>query len=214
MHCFTLAVGGEVTRGIHVRVAEGTGTTCPGILVGDNKGPFLPVEQAWFDRMVERDQRALELPELIVPPPTIMHADFYEEGQGITDPTGNVEDLSRCCLVSKPGGESDRRALVWMTKAPGLRATYTGCYKVESIAKRGDSNIKVVRNYPNLEDVIGVEMIAEDSGSALFIMHPGAAFRIALPKNSYPSFLMYRLTPTGAKPNLIKLEPRDRDKVA
>jgi hypothetical protein len=211
MRCFTLHVGEEVTQGIRIKVAEGTDTTCPGILVGGNKGPFLPVEQAWFDRMVERDQRALELPELIVPPLTIMHADFYEEGHGVTQPTGKVEELSKCSLVSRPGGEKDRRALVYLAQTPGIRASYTGCYKIESAVRRKDSEyIKVVRNYPNLEDVIGVEMIAEANGEALFIMHPGAAFRIAMPKNHDPSFIMYRLTPTGARPNLIRLEPKDK----
>ena len=214
MQCFTVTVGEGVTRGIRLEIAKSGEASRSGINIGTH-GLFLPVAQDWFDSMVDLDQKALAFPGLVVQPLTITHAAFHEEGIGVTDPSGKVEDLPRCSLVSRPDNELDRRALVYLTHAARDRVSYTGCYMSERLAKKqGSDHIKVVRDYPPLEEVIGIEFIAGAGGDAMFIMHPGSAFRVELPRGNNPSFVMYRLTSTGARPNLIMLEPRGRSQAA
>jgi len=219
MHCFTLVVGEEVTRCIHIGVAKNAETTCPGIAVG-KAGQFLPMSQDWFDHMVMLDQRALELPELkgvqLVMAP-IANAALHEEVIGTEERDGKLEQLVRCSLVSRPRDELDRRALVHLIQPSDIKAKYSGGYKVEHPTKRkGTEEIRIARSYPKLRDTAGIEVLAEDDGDAVFTMLPGAAFRIDAPKGvryempdapgSTAPFLMYRLSPTGRTPNLVRLK--------
>jgi hypothetical protein len=210
MYCFTLVAGSEVERGIRIKNSS-VPASCPGVSVGDTE-TFLAVSQDWFDQMINLDQKALELPALKgkqLALPTLMNTEFTEEGL-VTQPTGHLKDLAKCCLVSRPGNDLDRRALVHLMRPQPQGYRATGCYKVESVSARGTGGLKVIRNYPPLDEVVGIEMVAEVAGGALFIMHPGAAFRVALPRGSEPPFVMYRLTPSGMRPNLIKLRAPDR----
>lgn len=204
MYCFTLNVGGDLSRGIRIEM-DGR-TPCPGVYIGGEKdGVALPVAEEWFHQMVELDRLALELPELkdcdSLKLPLIMNAGLEEK---------EIEEgASACKLVSRPGNEPDKRALVRVIPPDEVRIRHSGCYKMETFDGR-----RVTRGFPKLRDVPGIELLAEVGGEAIFIMGPGAAFRIGMPRGASPKFHMFRLTSTGAKPRLIDITPADRSEAA
>lgn len=196
MHCYTLRIGGVPERGIQLSMTPGH--PVPVVVVGPQEnGAVVPVDKAWFDHWSNLQQMALQLPECkgrTLGLPKLAHCEL--EG----------ETLQNYKLVSRPGDEEDRRVLVRLMPPEGEKVRYTGSYKIESLNEQTN---RVVRSYPRLDDVVGIEHIAGyDESEALIIMYPGAAFRVTRPRGSKPDFHMYKLTSSGSKPRIIDLTPR------
>ena len=196
MYCYTLALGKEPSRGIHIQM-DGR-TPVPGVYIGNDKeGVTLPVSQKWFELMTELDHQVLDLPEMrgrSFGLPTVLNADIEEIEEG---------DDIMLQLVSRSGKEIDQRVLVHVIPPEGARVTYSGNYKVESLKDR-----RVVRAYPRLDDVPGIEVLTQCGSELVLVMQPNAVFRAVLPKEFQNRYLSYRAAATGTKARLIDLHPR------
>lgn len=209
MHCFTLTIGTAIPgEGIRLR-ACGRGAC---VMVGGEHGARIPIQDSWFETIVGLDNRALPLPECAgMPLPFIGNVDI--EGGNL-----NIEGDSHPILVARPKTEKDKRVLVHLISITGEAFNYTGVQRMETFnGKEG----KVVNDLPKLEDVTGIEVVAEHRSDRLIVMHPGAAFRIWRPgmleltqagckleELPQDAFYTYKLT-TGKKPHIVRL-PRPK----
>jgi hypothetical protein len=200
MRCYTLVIGGVPEEGI--RLSMDPGDSVPGVVVGPREhGLVVPVDSAWFKTIVDLQQNALQLQEChgkSLGLPLITHCEL--EGENLEDDG----DRKAFVLHSRSGRDKDRRVLIHLLPPEGERVRYTGCHKIESYDK---DTQKVTRQYPKLDDVVGIELIAGTHGEALIIMHPGASFRVTRSKSSHhPDFHLYMLI-ASRSPKIKELIP-------
>jgi hypothetical protein len=169
----------------------------PAVVVGgQEKGDAIPIDQAWFDRIIELQKAARELPQLkgrALSLPVLMHCEL----EGI--------EPSKYELFERPGNEPDRRALVHLIPPEGAKVAYSGSYKIE----KEDGN-KIVAKYPRIDEVVGVEFIAgRPRGEILIIMHPGSSVRVVQTVLNDAHVFRYKLSGWG-EPKIIDTSPPDQ----
>lgn len=209
MYCFTLNVGGQPSRGLHVKADNQSA----GVFIGGDTGITLPTSKELFETMVRLDEQALQLPHLKditnLPLPLVYNANLVDRAtlEG-TEPAPEDEDVERPVLVGRSSDDPDRRALVHVLPPEGVHVRYSGCYKREQF-----TGTKVIRGYPSILEVEGIEVLAECNGEVLLIMQPNASFRVSLPRHHEPNFHMYRLT-MAKRPRLVPTTPTTRREAA
>lgn len=206
MYCFTLNVGEQPSRGLHVKADNQTAS----VFIGGDDGISLPTSRELFETMVKLDQQAMQLPQLkdttSLPLPLVCNADLVDKAK--LEGTEQDDEVERPILVGKSSNDPDRRALVHVIPPEGVHVRYTGCYKREQF-----TGVKVIRGYPSIQEVEGIELLSECNGELLLIMQPNASFRVSLPRGHDPNFFMYRLT-MARRPRLVPTTPTTKREAA
>lgn len=197
MHCYTLPLGGAPTRGI--ALAMEPSDEVPGVVIGQRDakdGAFIPIEAPWFERIKDLHRQASSLQEIrgkTLTLPLMTHCEL--EGVGPSD----------FRLLSRPSREQDNRVLVKIVPPEGAKVRYTGCYRQETMSEQD----KVVRSYPAIDKLVGVEHIAGRRGEILLVMYPASAIRAEVGGGvAY----VYRLAGKKFEPRIIDTtRPRGAD---
>ena len=170
MYCYTLVIGGVPERGIQLSMIPGAGL--PGVVIGTGEDRVaIPVTQALFDSIVDVQQSALQLRECQGKELSLPWMSNCDVEGGSLDSSGKRKEF---VLVERAGNEQDKRALVHLVPAEDERVRYCGCHQIETI---NEATHKVIRKWPKLEDIVGIEYLGGCHGEHLIIMYPGASFR-------------------------------------
>lgn len=204
MHCYTLPLGGTPTRGI--ALAMEPSDEVPGVVIGQRDakdGAFIPIEAPWFERIKDLHRQASSLQEIrgkTLTLPLMTHCELI--GGEVEEEGGKRKPLQ---LVSRPSREQDNRVLVKIVPPEGVKVRYTGCYRQETMSEQD----KVVRSYPAIDKLVGVEHIAGRRGEILLVMYPASAIRAEVGGGvAY----VYRLAGKKFEPRIIDTtRPRGAD---
>ncbi len=204
MHCYTLPLGGTPIRGIELAMEPSD--PVPGVVIGQRDakdGAFIPIDAAWFATIQDLHRQASGLQECrgkTLTLPRMTHCEL--EGNSLQD----------FRLLSRPSREQDVRVLVKIVPPEGVtKVRYTGCYRQETMSEQD----KVIRTYPAIDKLVGVEHIAGRRGEVLLVMYPASAIRAEVGGGQA---YVYRLAGKKFEPRIIDTtrakgaDPREADK--
>lgn len=188
MRCYTLVVGS--VSGVDTTTGESTGVVSkekipvhmvpeqqvPCVVLGSvEDGKVIPMDEVWFNRLVELQQQVLQLPDHELEKVNWINHSELSLPELLRCEVTDINEQKTAFKLVMPVEERDYRALVHIIPPPGEKVTYTSLYKIEELDNHSNG---VVRRHLKLEEgVVGVELLAEHRGEALIIMHPGAGIK-------------------------------------